>query len=91
MKIVYAAHKEENNIDNEWSNFLMGTGYCDREEESQSLSMRHANKYNKHSTCKNKGSHPNDAYKKIMTAETTTTTTIIPCENDKNDGAASMK
>ena len=87
MKIVYAAHKKENNIDNEWSNFLMGGGgCCDREEESQSLSMRHANKYNKHSTCKNKGSHPNDAYKKTVTAETTTTT---PCssqnENDKND------
>ena len=85
MKIVYAAHKEENNIDNEWSNFLMGAGNCDREEES--LSMRHANKYNnnKNSTCKNKGSHPNDACKKIVTETTTTTTTTIPCENDKND------
>jgi len=88
MKIVYAAHKEENNIDNDWSNFLMGTGCCDREEESQS--MCHANKYNnnKNSTCKNKGSHLNDACKKIVTETTTTiiTTTIIPCENDKNDG-----
>lgn len=86
MKIVYPVHKEENNIDNEWSNFLMGmVGCCDREEESQS--MRHANKYNKHSTCKNKDSHPNDACKKIVTETTTTiiTTTIIPCENDKND------
>ena len=89
MKIVYAAHKEENNIDNEWSNFLMGTGCCDREEESHSQSMRHANKYNnnKNSTCKNKGSHLNDACKKIVTETTTTiiTTTIIPCENNKND------
>jgi hypothetical protein len=84
MKIVYPAHKEVNNIDNEWSNFLMGAGCCDREEGS-SQPIRHVNKYNKNGTYKNtnksSNSNLNDACKKKM-IETITT---IPQYSSQNE------
>lgn len=88
MKIVYPAHKEENNIDNEWSNFLMGGGggYCEREEGS-SQPMRHINKYNKNGTYKNtnksNNTNLNDACKKKI-IETITTTPQYSSQNEND-------
>ena len=51
MKTVRITREEnETNIDNDWTNFLMGG--CDRDEEPLMTTRRHDDKYNRNSACK---------------------------------------
>ena len=72
MKTVRLTRKEnETNIDNDWTNFLMGG--CDRDEEPLMTTRRDdKDKYNRNDTCKNNQSNfnvNNPRKKKITTAD----------------------
>jgi hypothetical protein len=72
MKTVRLTRKEnETNIDNDWTNFLMGG--CDRDEEPLMTTRRDdKDKYNRNDTCKNNQSNSNvnnPRKKKITTAD----------------------
>jgi hypothetical protein len=83
MKTVRITRKEnETNIDNDWTNFLMGG--CDRDEEPP-MTTRHDDKYNRNSACKynqNNSNVNNTRKKKITTADRDQCNS---CDDDDND------
>ena len=57
MKTVRITREEnETNIDNDWTNFLMGG--CDRDEDPP-MTTRHDDKYNRNSACKHNQNNSN--------------------------------
>jgi len=87
MKTVRIACKNETNIDNDWTNFLMGD--CDREEEPP-MTTRHDDKYNRNDTYKpniNNLAINNPCKKQITTATTSSPYITDECDqiDDGND------
>lgn len=91
MKTVRIACKNETNIDNDWTNFLMGG--CDRDEDPE-MTTRRDDKYNRNGTYKNNQNNSNvnnPCKKKITSATTGSPYTTNQCDqsnseiNDCND------
>jgi hypothetical protein len=85
MKTVRIACKNETNIDNDWTNFLMGG--CDRDEDRE-MTTRRDDKYNRNSTYKNNqnNSNVNNPCKKKLTSATTSSPyTTNQCDQSNSD------
>jgi hypothetical protein len=83
MKTVRIACKNETNIDNDWTNFLMGC--CDRDEDSE-MTMRRDDKYNRNGTYNRNNSAVNNPCKKKITSATTSSPyTTNQCDQSNSD------
>ena len=90
MKTIRIAY-ENNNIDSEWTNFLMGG--CNREEEPSSshVTTRHDDTYKRNGTCKNNRNNSNNSNidttcKKKTTIATTSSSAYITDDRDQSNG-----
>ena len=78
MKTVCIACKNETNIDNDWTNFLMGG--CDRDEDTE-MTTRRDDKYNRNGTYNRNNSNVN----KLTSVTTSSPYTTNQCYQNNSD------